>query len=120
MNQHLEGALDGQQASWMSLHTNKIQVKTSPTKNFHLLCWCWGGDDAEDPGEDDVDVDVDVDVHTNKIQVKTSPTKVFTSSADVEVETTLNGTQVVKGEGEVSSDGKKVSVRLGGRDVVYE
>ena len=52
--------------------------------------------------------------------MKTPPTKIFTSFAAVEVETTLNGTQVVKGEGEVSSDGKKISVRLGGRGVVYE
>jgi len=57
----LGGALDGQLASWKSLHSNKIQV-----------------------------------------------------------ETTLNGTQVVKGEGEVSTDGKKISVRFGGRGVVYE
>ena len=79
MNQHLEGALDGQQASWMSLHTNKIQV------------------------------------HEDTSNQKFSPPLLL-----FKVETTLNGTQAVKGEGEVSSDGKKISVRLGGRGVVYE
>jgi len=38
----------------------------------------------------------------------------------LEVETTVNGTEVVTAEGQVCSFGKKVSVNLEGRDVIYK
>jgi len=38
----------------------------------------------------------------------------------LEVETTMNGTQAVTSEGQVCNDGKKISVCLEGRNVIYE